>query len=134
MKMKILKKIDKLIINLYSMIGIKINDKKSGISSHGNIIIPESLNKYPRITKDNKYKYLGLKIYEINENKENEEFIIEKINNGLEIIKKLNLNNRTTIKCINTQIISIIRYYIGLVVFTVQCLERIDKIIRKCLI
>ena len=70
------------------MIRMKINDKKSGISSHGNIFIPNNLNKYPRITKDNKYKYIGLKIYEINENNENEEFIIEKINNGLENNKK----------------------------------------------
>ena len=67
--------IDNKIIGLYDVIGMKINQNKSGMAGHGKIEIPVELtNKYPIINKENKYKYLGLHIYEVNENNENEEF------------------------------------------------------------
>ena len=59
---------------------MKINQKKSGIAGHGKIEIPVELtNKYPIINKENKYKYLGLHIYEVNKSIDNENFIIEKV-------------------------------------------------------
>ena len=62
-------KIDNKIIRLYSSIGMKINEKKSGITIHNNMNVNKSLlDKYPEVTKQDKYKYLGLKIFEINEN------------------------------------------------------------------
>ena len=58
---------DNKIIGLYNMIGMKINERKSGIAGHGKIEIPAELTeKYPIINKENKYKYLGLHIYEVN--------------------------------------------------------------------
>ena len=51
----------------------------------------------------------------------------------LDIIKKLELNNRNTIKCINVQVMSQIRYFIGLLIFTVGCLNKIDVQVRKTL-
>ena len=126
--------IDKRIIQLYSNIGMKINEKKSGYAVHGNIISPQSIkDKYPEVTEDNKYKYLGLQIYEVNKDKFNEEFIVGKISKNLEEIKKLDLNNKTTIKCINTQIMSLIRYFIGSIIFSIGCLNKIDTLIRKAL-
>ena len=83
--------------------------------------------------KENKYKYLGMKIFEVNENIENEEFILEKIIKSINDIKKLELNNKTLIKCINTQIMSQIRYFIGPIIFSVKCLNKIDGLIRKAL-
>ena len=93
----------------------------------------ELIDKYPMVTKENKYKYLGLKIYEVNNNIDNEKFIIGKITETLEEIKKLELNNRNTITCINVQVMSQIRYFIGVVIFTVKYLNKIDMIIRKTL-
>ena len=93
----------------------------------------ELIDKYPMVTKENKYKYLGLKIYEVNNNIDNEEFIYNKISETLEIIKKLELNNKNTIKCINVQVMSQLRYFIGPVVFTIQCLNKIDKLVNKTL-
>ena len=52
----------------------------------------------------------------------------------LDIIKKLELNNRNTIKCINVQVMSQIRYFIGPVIFTASCLNKIDVQVRKTLI
>ena len=108
--------------------------KKSGITIHNNMEVnKELIDKYPMVTKENKYKYLGLKIYEVNNNIDNEEFILGKITETLEIIKKLELNNRNTIKCINVQVMSQIRYFIGAVIFTVRCLDKIDKLVNKIL-
>ena len=108
--------------------------KKSGITIHNNMNVnKELIDKYPLVTKGNKYKYLGLKIYEVNNNIDNEEFILSKITETLEEIKKLELNNRNTIKCINVQVMSQIRYFIGVVIFTVKCLNKIDMIVRKTL-
>ena len=59
-----------------------------------------------------RYKYLGLHIYEVNKNEENEEFIIKKINETLNELEPLDLNNKTIIRCINTQVMGQIRYYI----------------------
>ena len=74
--------IDNQIIGLYNMIGMKINQNKSGIAGHGKIEIPAELSeKYPIINRENKYKYLGLHIYEINKSIDNENFIIEKMMN-----------------------------------------------------
>ena len=98
--------IDNKIIGLYSMIGMKINESKSGIAGHGKIEIPAELTKYPIINKENKYKYLGLQLYEVNKSIDNENFIIEKVMKTLEEIKDLDINNKTTIKCINIQVIS----------------------------
>ena len=67
--------IDNKIINLYNNIGMKINEKKSGYAVHSNIEAPQNIkNIYPEVTKKNKYKYLGMKIYEVNDNIENENF------------------------------------------------------------
>ena len=113
---------------------MNINEKKSGIAKHGGMEIPDELtNKYPLITKENRYRYLGLHIYEVNENSENEEFIITKINETHNELEPLDVNNRTIIKCINTQVMGQIRYYIGSVIFTVGCLESVDIIIRRWL-
>ena len=72
--------IDNKIIELYHVISMNINEKKSGIAKHCCMEIPSELtNKYPLITKENKFKYLGLHIYEVNENNENENFIMERI-------------------------------------------------------
>ena len=129
-----IEKIDNKIIELYSLIGMKINDNKSGIAGHNKISIPAELSsKYPEITKENKYKYLGLCNYEINTNKQNEEFIIGKIMKTLEELKEYDLNNKSTIKCINVQIMSQIRYYIESIEFSIECLNRIDIMIRKFL-
>ena len=88
-----------MIIQLYTNIGMKINEKKSGYAVHGNIIAPQSIKeKYPEVTEDNKYKYLGLQIYEVNKDKFNEEFIIGKVTKSIKETKKLELNNKTTIK------------------------------------
>ena len=51
----------------------------------------------------------------------------------LDKLKEIDLNNKSTIKCINTQIMSMLKYYNGSVVFSINCLERIDTIIRKYL-
>ena len=48
-------------------------------------------------------------------------------------LEPLDLDNRTIIKCINTQVIGQIRYYIGSVIFTVGCMESVDIIIRRWL-
>ena len=113
---------------------MKINEKESGYAVHGNIIAPQSIKeKHPEVTEDNKYKYLGLQIYEVNKDKFNEEFIISKITKSIEEIKKLDLNNKTTIKCINTQIMSLIRYFIGPIIFSIGCLNKVDTLIRKAL-
>ena len=124
--------IDNKIIGLYNMIGMKINEGKSGITGHGKIeILAELTEKYPIINKENKYKYLGLHIYEVNENNENENSIIERITKTLDNIEPLDLNNKTIIKCLNTQIMGQIRYYIGSVIFSTHCMERIDLTIMK---
>ena len=92
---------------------MKINPKKSGISTHNGMEVAQELtDNYPIINKENKYKYLGLQIYEENNNKENEGIIIEKIMNTLKIIKNMELYNRNTIKMINTQVINQIRYLV----------------------
>ena len=123
--------IDNKIIELYHAIGMNINEKKSGIAKHGGMEIPNELtNKYSLITKENRCRYFGFHIYEVNENSENEEFIITKINETLNELEPLDFNNRTIIKCINTQVIGQIRYYIGSVIFTVGCIESVDIIIR----
>ena len=49
------------------------------------------------------------------------------------ILKKLELNNKTLIKCINTQIMSKIGHFIGQIIFSVKCLNKIDGLIRKAL-
>ena len=129
-----IEKIDNKIISLYNNIGMKINEKKSGYAIHGNIEAPKNIiDKYPRVTKENKYKYLGMKIYEVNENIENENFILEKIIKSINEIKKLETNNKTLIKCINTRIMSQLRYFIGPIIFSVNCLNKIDGLIRKML-
>ena len=46
---------------------------------------------------------------------------------------KADLKNKTLIKCINTQIMSQIRYFIGPIIFSVRCLNKIDGLIRKAL-
>ena len=59
-----IEEIDNKIIQLYNNIGMKINEKKSGYAVHGNIEAPKSITeKYPQVTKENKYKYLGMKIF-----------------------------------------------------------------------
>ena len=129
-----IERIDKKIIQLYSNIGMRINEKKSGYVVHRNVIAPQSIKeKYPEVTEDNKYKYMSLQIYEVNKDKFNEEFIISKITKNIKEIKKLDLNNKTKIKCINTQLISLIRYFIGPIIFSIGCLIKIDTLIRKAL-
>ena len=84
-----------------------------------------------KITNENKYKYLGLYIFEVNERKINDEMIIEKVKERLEELKLLELNNKTTIRCINTQVVGQVRYYVGSVVFSCECVTEIDNLIRK---
>ena len=72
-------KIDDEITKLYKLIGMEINPKKTGIATHKGIVIPNELDKYEKIRNENKQKYLGLYIFEVNENKINEAMIIEKV-------------------------------------------------------
>ena len=64
-------------------------------------------------------------------NEINDKLIIKKVIEVLDKLKDIDLNNKSTIKCINTQIMSMLRYYIGSVVFSINCLERIDTIKRN---
>ena len=98
MKKKDTTKIDEEIIRLYGLIGIEINPKKTGIAARKGIEVSNELSKYEKITNENKYKYLGLHIFEVNERKINDEMIIEKVNQRLEELKSLELNNKTTIR------------------------------------
>ena len=125
--------IDEKIIKLYSLIGMEINPQKSGIAAHKGIQIPEELNKYTRITEENKYQYLGLHLFEANEREINDEMILDKVKERLKELKLLELNNKTTIRCLNTQVIGQVRYYVGSVVFSCGCVDEIDNEIRKYL-
>ena len=57
--------------------------------------------------------------------------VIEKVKERYEELKLLELNNKTTIRCINTQIVGQVWHYIWSVVFSCECVTEIDNLIRK---
>ena len=70
-------------------------------------------------------------IFEVNERKINDEMIIEKVIQRHEELKSLELNNKTNIRYINTQVVGQVRHYIRSVVFSCECVTEIDNLIRK---
>ena len=49
--------------------------------------------------------------------------IIKKVKEITNELEKIEFNNKTIIRCLNTQIASLVRYYIGSIYFTIGCLK-----------
>ena len=129
-----MEKAHKLTKEIFNAIGLKINVEKSGIMTNINSQINGELAELPRVTNDNPYKYLGIEIGDkVNINK----YCTRILNDVSSILSSLNTMKYSiliTIRKINSDIISKLRYGFSIVPWKLGELENIDKQIRKSLI
>ncbi|GAB1223672.1 hypothetical protein ENUP19_0158G0032 [Entamoeba nuttalli] len=129
-----MEKAHKLTKEIFNAIGLKINVEKSGIMTNINSQINGELAELPRVTNDNPYKYLGIEIGDkVNINK----YCTRILNDVSSILSSLNTmkySSLNTIRKINSDIISKLRYGFCIVTWKLGEFENIDKQIRKSLI
>ncbi|BFU23618.1 Reverse transcriptase (RNA-dependent DNA polymerase), putative [Entamoeba histolytica] len=105
-----IEKANKLTKEIFNAIGLKINVEKSVIMTNINSQINGELAELPRITNDNPYKYLGIEIGDkININKYCTR-ILNDISSILSSLNTMKYNTLITIRKINSDIISKLRY------------------------
>ena len=129
-----MEKAHKLTNEIFNRIWLKINIEKSGIMNNINSQINGELAELPRVTNDNHYKYLGIEIRDkININK----YCTWLLNDVSSILSSLNImkySSLNTIRKINNDIISKLRYWFCIVNWKLGKFENIDKQIRNSLI
>ncbi|BFU18372.1 hypothetical protein, conserved [Entamoeba histolytica] len=110
-----MEKAHKLTKEIFNAIGLKINVEKSVIMTNINSQINGELAELPRVTNDNPYKYLGIEIGDkVNINK----YCTRILNDVSSILSSLNTMKYSilnTIRNINNDIISKLRYGFSIV-------------------
>ena len=106
---------------------IKNKYKKSLIMNNINVQINRDLSELPRVTNNNHYKYLGIEIRDkININK----YCTRLLNDVSSILSSLNImkySSINTIRNINNDIISKLRYWFCIIKWKLGEFENIDK-------
>ncbi|BFU26169.1 hypothetical protein, conserved [Entamoeba histolytica] len=129
-----MEKSHKLTKEIFNAIGLKFNVEKSLIMTNINSQINGELAELPRVTNDNHYKYLGIEIGDkVNINKYCTR-ILNDISSILSSLNTIKYNSLNTIRKINNDTISKLRYGFCIVTWKLGELENIDKQIRKSLI
>lgn len=126
-----MKEANRVLLSITEAIGMTINDSKSGLLVNGEQQIPEELSSYPLVTRESPYKYLGVDM----DNAVNKEKYIQKlkasVEKSIDEVCKETISSINTIRKVNSDIISKIRYGCSVVRWNMKELEYIDCSIRK---
>ena len=127
-----LAKADNLIQKFFSVLGMELNWKKCGLATHG----PETHQtiEYPIVNEATPYKYLGVMQTHKTHNTAQRSAVHERIAGKLTQVDEKDIYNAiNTIRIINREILSIVRYNVGPTQFRVADLNKINQTIRKYL-
>ena len=122
---------NKILLKISNAIGLKINDNKSGLLIKGKQQIPEELKVYPKVTDTNPYKYLGVELSDKVSKNNYISRVKKNIEKTLDTIMSKQLSTMNTIRQINSDVISKLRYASSVVPWRLGDLDQLDKLIRQ---